>query len=258
MGLRKETLEGVRSKAEIYRGDVLELAEELEDGTLDMLLTDPPYSSGGLYAGDRKSGTGRKYTDDDFNGANRFPDFAGDNMDGHSYLTFLRLVFSQFRPKVRPGGVAACFTDWRQLATVTDALQAAGFVYRGIVVWDKKNSRSTPGRFRNDCEYVVWGTNGPRPVSYTKPIWHGPGCYQIPVVSTGRKHHQTEKPVALLDRLLEITPEGGTVCDPFMGSGSAGVAAANMGRQFIGGELAAEYFETARQRIREALEQQQQ
>ena len=255
MGMIGERLDDNRrlGPVTVYKGDALELAAELEDGSLDMLLTDPPYSSGGLFAGDRKQSTARKYADEDYQGSARFENFSGDNMDGHSYMAFLRMVFAAYLPKMKPGGVCACFTDWRQLATVTDALQAGGFVYRGIIVWDKGNSRGTPGRFRNDCEYVAWGTNGSKAVSFEKPVWHGRGCYHIPGVYTGKKHHQTEKPVELMEHLLEITPPGGLVCDPFMGSGSTGVAAVNMGRRFIGGELAAGYYETARQRIREAL-----
>ena len=66
------------------------------------------------------------------------------------------------------------------------------------------------------------------------------------------KHHQTEKPVELLEKLLAICESGGTVLDPFMGSGSTGVACVNTGCSFIGMELDPGYFETAKRRIDEA------
>lgn len=216
---------------------------------MDMVLTDPPYSSGGLFAGDRKATTRTKYTDDDYNGAARFPDFSGDNMDQRSFTEFMRMTLFKARQKCKNGGIAAVFVDWRNLSAATDALQAAGWIYRGIVVWDKGTSRPTPNRFRNDCEYVVWGTNGPRKAEYVKGVFVGSGCYRIPGVISSQKHHQTEKPVELLESLLAICPEGGTVLDPFMGSGSTGVACVNTGRHFIGIELESSYFQTAKQRI---------
>jgi site-specific DNA-methyltransferase (adenine-specific) len=70
-------------------------------------------------------------------------------------------------------------------------------------------------------------------------------------VNTKKKHHQTEKPVELLEKLLAICPEGGMVLDPFMGSGSTGVACINTNRGFIGMELDLNYYKTARRRIGE-------
>lgn len=136
---------------------------------------------------------------------------------------------------------------------MTDALQMAGWTYRGIVVWDKGTSRPTPNRFRNDCEYIVWGTNGNREAKFESGVFIAPGCYHIKGVNTREKHHQTEKPVELMEKLVAIAPENGTVLDCFMGSGSTGVACANTGRNFVGMELSEWYFETARTRIEEAM-----
>ena len=80
-------------------------------------------------------------------------------------------------------------------------------------------------------------------------IWHIP-----PIPSQGR-YHTCQKPVDLLERLCRVsTNEGGVVLDPFMGSGSTGVAAVNTGRSFIGVELDTGYFEAAQNRISEAVE----
>lgn len=236
----------------LLHGDCLELMQSIPDASVDMVLTDPPYSSGGLFAGDRKKDTREKYTDCGFDGSARFPSFSGDNMDQRSFTEFMRMVLAKARRKCAGEAICAAFVDWRNLPAMADALQTAGWVYRGIVVWDKGNSRPIPNRFRNDCEYVVWGTNGPRRTAYENGAFVLPGCYHIPGVPTQRKHHQTEKPVALLERLLAICPEGGTVFDPFTGSGSTGVACVNTGRKFIGMELDADYFETAKRRIAEA------
>ena len=238
---------------ELKRGDCLEVMDGLEDNSVDLVLTDPPYSSGGLFAGDRKSRTSSKYTDRDYNGAARLPDFSGDNMDQRSFTGFMRMALAKCRRATKPGGVCMAFVDWRNLPALTDALQAAGWIWRGIVVWDKGTSRNQPGRFRNDCEYIAWGSNGRLPVDWTPGFKALPGCYHIPGVNTKQKHHQTEKPVELLEKLLAICPAGGMILDPFMGSGSTGAACANTGRSFTGIELDPGYFETAQRRVEEGI-----
>lgn len=75
---------------QLYQGDCLELMKDIPDGSVDMVLTDPPYSSGGLFAGDRKTRTRTKYTDSDYDGAARFQNFSGDNMDQRSFTEFMR------------------------------------------------------------------------------------------------------------------------------------------------------------------------
>lgn len=238
----------------LLQGDCLGSLDAISDGVIDMVLTDPPYSSGGLYPGERKRPTKEKYADPGFDGAARFPDFSGDNMDQRSFGMFMRMVLSRCRQKTRPGGICAVFTDWRQLASMTDALQLAGWVYRGIVVWDKGNSRPIAGRFRNDCEYIAWGTNGERKVPRGPGIAVYKGCHHIPIVQSRDRHHQAEKPVSLLKELLKIVPEGGSVLDPFMGSGSTGVACQELGLDFIGIELDEIYFDIAKERIGEACQ----
>lgn len=237
---------------QLYQGDCLELMKNIPDGSVDMVLADPPYSSGGLFAGDRKASTRTKYTSTDFNGAARFQNFSGDNMDQRSFTEFMRVVLSKCRQKAKPESVCAVFVDWRNLPAMTDAFQMAGWVWRGIVVWDKGTSRPIPNRFRNDCEYIVWGTNGQRKTEYKSGAFVCAGCFHVPSVPPKNKEHQTQKPVELLERLIEICPKGGTVFDPFMGSGSTGVAAVSTGRSFIGMELDPGYFEMAQRRISEA------
>lgn len=239
----------------LLKGNCLDLLRQLEPGCADLVLIDPPYSSGGLFAGDRKQDTRVKYTDADFNGAARFPSFSGDNMDQHSFIQFMTHVSMELRELTKEGGTIAAFIDWRNLPAVTDAIQMAGWVWRGVIVWDKGISRNIPGRFRNDCEYIVWGTNGRKEVDWkaAKGAKAMPGIYHINGVNTKQKHHQTEKPVELLKALIQICPRGGgTVVDCFMGSGSTGVACVQEGRGFIGIELGDQYFDTATKRIQEA------
>lgn len=195
----------------LLKGNCLDLLRTLEPDCADLVLIDPPYSSGGLFAGDRKQDTRVKYTDSDYNGAARFPSFSGDNMDQHSFIQLMAHVSMELREKTKDGGTIAAFIDWRNLPAMTDAIQMGGWVWRGIIVWDKGISRNIPGRFRNDCEFVVWGTNGRKEVDWkaAKGAKAMPGIYHINGVSTKQKHHQTEKPVELLRALIQICPRGG-------------------------------------------------
>ena len=240
----------------LLHGDCIEQLRKLpEDIRADICLCDPPYSSGGTHAGDRKASTTAKYTDRNYNGSAKLPPFSGDNMDQRSFTEFMRWVCAELIQKTREGGILVMFVDWRNLPAMTDAVQMAGWVWRGICVWDKGTSRNQPGRFRNDCEYIVWCSNGDMPIDWekakgTKAL---PGVYHVPIVPGKYRRHQTEKPLELIKELLAITPEGGLAIDCFMGSGTTGVACVETGRDFIGIELSQDIYRTAEQRIEDAL-----
>ncbi|GAB3519416.1 hypothetical protein GCM10027575_45310 [Phytohabitans suffuscus] len=148
---------------------------------------------------------------------------------------------------VRPGGAAVLFSDWRQLPTITDILQAGGWVWRGIIPWHKPASRSIKGRPANSCEYAVWGTNGPRPMADVYETL--PGFVQA---NTPRdREHITQKPLEIMRLLVRLSPKGGTVLDPFMGSGTTGIASLLEGRRFIGSEISADIAGVALRRIQQ-------
>lgn len=227
--------------------DCIEGLNAIPDGSVDLILTDPPYSSGGAFSGDRRSRTGVKYADTAYEGATKLPDFSGDNMDQRGFTEFTRQVFAKAREKTKPEGVVVAFIDWRNLPAMCDALQAAGWVWRGIAVWNKPNGRPQKGRFRNEFEFIVWGSNGPMP--FERGVGCLPGYYRHANVASKDRQHQTEKPLQLIESLLEIVPKGSIVCDPFMGSGTTAEACINKGYHFIGFELSQQYHAVALERI---------
>jgi len=130
------------------------------------------------------------------------------------------------------------------LPAVSDALQGAGWHWRGVVVWNKRSSRPHVGRFRQQCEYILFGSKG-RFLPMHRTCF--PGVFDIPVV-TQNKVHLTSKPVALVRELLGVTRPGALVLDPFIGGGTTAVAALETGRSCVGIELSEDYAKIARRR----------
>lgn len=229
----------------LYQGACEEVFDALPPDSVDAIIADPPYSSGGFTRGDRNRPTTEKYQK---TGAlTYYPDFAGDNRDQLAYALWCADWLRRGLRVVRSGGFAVVWTDWRQLAATHVALQMGGWGLRGVAVWDKtEGARPQKGRFRNQCEYAVWGTKGPAPVEGEAL----PGCFRKMSVAR-EKRHIAGKPVEIMAQLARICPPGGLVLDPFFGSGSTGVACESIGRRWIGVELEPEHIQIARERLAE-------
>jgi site-specific DNA-methyltransferase (adenine-specific) len=237
----------------LYLGNSLEILPEI--GEVDVVITDPPYSSGGFTRGDRTLPTSRKY---ERSGKEQyFHNFSGDNRDQRSWIMWMSLWINSALQKLPPGAMLCLFSDWRQLPATTDAFQAGGAIWRGIAVWDKGlGARPIPDRFRAQTEYIIWGTNGPKPTNYSdKDAKYFPGVFTFSVPAPSIRQHSTEKPVLLMNELVNVARPGQTILDPFMGSGTTGVACVNMGRRFIGIEIEEKYFDVSCKRIELAVAQ---
>jgi site-specific DNA-methyltransferase (adenine-specific) len=234
-------------RAICYLGDCRSILPTI-DGA-DCLLTDPPYSSGGQFRGDRAQNVATKYVNNHSGGVRT--DFAGDTRDQRAFLAWSSMVFADAFMACRPGAACLVFSDWRQLPTMTDAIQCGGWVWRNLVTWWKPGVRMQRGRFSGSAEYVVYGTKGP-PIEGEKSPQN---VIQCAPVGGEEKQHIAEKPGQLLRHLLGVTAQGATVLDPFMGSGTTGAAALSIGRQFVGIEIDPAHFAIACRRIAEAARQ---
>lgn len=232
----------------LYHGDALAILRELPTASVDAVITDPPYSSGGMVRGDRMASQSTKYIGSGPDGktSREFVEFTGDTRDQRAYGYWCALWIGECLRVAVPGSPVVLFTDWRQLPVTVDALQAGGMVFRGINVWDKTECGGRPqmGRFRAQAEFMVWGSVGPMPDRTGKAH---PGVFRY--FADRDKEHATQKPLELLRDLVSIAPRGGAVLDPFMGSGTTGAAALIEGRRFVGVEMVKHYAEVAKRRI---------
>lgn len=220
-------------------GDCLEILPTLEVGSVDAVVTDPPYP--GLKGGLVHMGGGVAPAEQ--------PTVTvgtpwGDNLNA---LALARII-------VRFGALAFC--SWHSVGRMSEVL---GGEPVGLVTWYKRNAQMS---FRNRphycCEYIWLIEYAPglewREIETLYDIPGLPaGCFASERILDGKRAaHPAQKPVELMRRLVRAVPHGATVLDPYMGTGTTGVACAQLGRDFIGIEIDPDYFAIAEKRIREA------
>lgn len=215
----------------IKQGDCLQLMKDVPCGSVDMILTDPPY-------GIRYRSNMRVKTD-------RFDPLENDDNDTRL------LAYSEFARILKSDSVAIVFASWKNVAVDIQELQKY-FDIKNIIVWfkggggigDLKHTLSTDYELAIVCHKGKCRLRGKREGS----VW---SCRKV---TPSKMLHATQKPIDLLARMIEkYTDRNAVVFDPFMGSGSTCVAAVNSGRHYIGFEIDEKYFEIARKRLDENI-----
>jgi len=179
--------------------------------------------------------------------------FTNDNMTTQGLVWLLRSVMVECERIMKEGASALVFTDWRMIVALAPALESTGLQFRNIIVWDKGNPGLGNG-FRPQHEIILHYVKG-------KGNYHSQSVGNV--IRSKRMHstarlHQTQKPVELLAKLIEVvSKKGDTILDPFFGSGSTGEAAIKLGRSIIGIEKSEVYHNIATQRIEETVKTEQ-
>jgi site-specific DNA-methyltransferase (adenine-specific) len=227
----------------IYHGDCRDVIPTLPAGdTIVHVVTDAPYEDEiHAAARDRRiKRTDGLDTEGDFG-------FAGINADRPEYA---RLLVKASTGWTIISSLAEGVRAWR------DDLQAVGAKWDSTCAWIKPDARprfNGQGPARGfECFVVCWCGRGQR-------SWNAGGKRGIYThcVNTEKRHgHPTEKPLALMGAIVtDFTQPGQIILDPFMGSGTTGVAAIRHGRRFVGVEKSPQWFDVARRRLTEALKQ---
>ena len=246
----------------IIQDDCVAAMKRLPDGCVDMVFADPPYNlqlGGELF---RPEG-GRVDACDD----------AWDHFDTfQAYDEFTRAWLAEARRILKPNGTLWVIGSYHNIFRVGAALQDAGYWILNDIIWRKSNPmpnfRGT--RFTNAHETLIWASRSEES-RYTfnyramkalndelqmRSDWVLPICAggERAKNGEGAKAHPTQKPEALLYRvLLASTQPGDVVLDPFFGTGTTGAVARRLGRQWIGIERESRYIEVAKARIESTL-----
>lgn len=235
--------------ATLVCGDALHVLMGLPASCIEAVVTDPPYSSGGQFRGDRNQSTVTKYVNSDSGQKANRAEFSGDNRDQRAFLAWSSLWLAACHHAAKPGAVLCCFSDWRQVPTLSDAIQCGGWVWRNLMTWWKPGCRMQRGRPSASAEYILYGSKGVPTEGEKSPQ----NVFPCAPVGGEDKEHIAEKPAEVMAWILGLTRPGDIILDPFMGSGTTGVAAVSAGRRFIGIELDPAHYETAERRIGDAL-----
>ena len=240
--MRVETI----GDATLYCGDCLEILAALgKPESVASVVTDPPYCSGGFTEAGKKQAAGQGLRRETIQ---QIGWFSGDNMTTGGLVWLLRCVAVQANHLLRESGTLTAFTDWRMAGHLAPALESARFRYQNLIVWNKKNPGLGTG-FRAQHELALHYAKG-TPEYFDA---HYGNVLDVGRVNASGREHQTQKPVELITAIVKVTsPVGGMVLDPFMGSGTTGVAAIANGRAFMGIEVDEGHFETACRRIEAA------
>lgn len=222
----------------LYHGDALVVMSQLAPESVDAVLTDPPFSSGGRRENARsvrKSMT-RATEDNDW--------IMGDSMSTAGFMWFMRECGIEWRRLLKSGGHLLSFIDWRMAYNLSTALETADFRQHPIVVWDK--GRLGMGAiFRNQHEFIVHMSKGNPTPPQRRDV---PNVLRFP--PTANENHPTEKPTALLETLASVVvPPSGVILDCFAGSGSTLVAAKARGNPAVGIEGDERFCEVAALRL---------
>lgn len=224
----------------LYHGDCLEVMKTLD--TVSHVISDPPYED----VMQKKWGTLSRN--------------APSSHVRHEKIGFVAIdgirskVAEAIKPICTGWGVLFCMAEgvraWR------DEIEASGAKYKRALVWIKPDAmpqfNGQGPSVGHEMMVSAWYGKG-----HSK--WNGggkPGNYQFNKNTPGGGVHPTQKPLPLIRQLVaDFTSPGDTILDPFMGSGTTGVACAKMGRKFIGIELDKKYFDIACERIAKAYAQ---
>ncbi|MQW85979.1 DNA methyltransferase [Sinorhizobium saheli] len=208
----------VPARNTILWGDCITLMQRLPGGSVDFILTDPPYLV-------------------------RYRDRSGRTVANDADASWLKPAFTEMYRVLKPGGLTVSFYGWNEADKFIAAWRAAGFRIVGHIVFCKDYPSSRRFlRHHHEQAYLLAKGRAPSP---SRPL--------TDVMSwdyTGNRLHPTQKPLAPLERLIQtFSQPGDLVLDPFCGSGSTLVAAERAGRSFLGMELEARHHATACLRV---------
>ena len=213
----------------LYQGDCLEIMGGIKDKSVDLIVTDPPYLM------DYQSN--RRKKEDRFD---KIKNDKGNYMLIQDYLEECHRI-------MKDNTAIYCFCSWHNIDFFKNEFEKY-FKLKNILVWNKNNhgTGDLKGSYAPKHEFILFGHKG-RTLLREKRIADVIDC---PKISSNKLTHPTEKPQDLLEIFIkQSSDEESIIFDGFMGTGSCGIAAKKLNRNFIGIELDEKYFNIAKNRL---------
>ena len=213
----------------LYKGNCLEVMDNMDDESVDLVVTDPPYMID--YQSNR-----RKKED-------RFDKIKNDK---DNYI-LIQKYLAECHRIMKDNTAIYCFCSWHNIDFFKQEFEKH-FKLKNIIVWNKNNhgTGDLKGSYAPRYEFILFGHKG-RTLLREKRIADVVDCAKIP---SKKLTHPTEKPQELLEIFIkQSSDEDSVVFDGFMGTGSCGIVANKLNRRFIGVELEDNYFEIAKTRL---------
>lgn len=210
--------------------DAIEFLRTLPSDSVDLVITDPPYESLEKH---RARGTTTRLKVSKSSSNEWFTIFPNDRFSE---------LFEEIFRILKKDTHFYLFCDPETAFVAKPVAESAGFKFWKPLVWDKK--RIGMGyHYRARYEFILFFEKGKRKLNNLAL----PDIIEFPRIHRG---YPTEKPVGVSEILIEqSTSQGDLICDPFMGSGSVGIAAVNLGRRFVGVDVSLEALSVAQQRL---------
>ena len=231
----------------IVNQDCISAMSSMETNSVDLILTDPPYNLGKFM---KARATNLKQMRSNFFGA------AGwDDLDFEEWEASMDQFFEDAARVIKVGGSMIVFMSIIKVETIIKLATKHGFYYKTTGIWHKQNPmpRNMNLHFINSTEAWIYFVYKKHTGTFNNNGKAVHDFFETPVAPASERRfgkHPTQKPVALLEKMvLLLTNEGDTVFDPFLGSGSTGVAAIANNRVFIGSEINADYCEICKDRL---------
>jgi site-specific DNA-methyltransferase (adenine-specific) len=221
----------------VLHGSCFEWLPQIEDGSVDLLLTDPPYNVS------QKSNfhtMGRKGVD------------FGEWDKGFDQSEWLELACK----KIKKTGSILVFNDYKNIGFMKNVLDNNGFIIKELLIWKKANPmpRNRDRLYVTSIEVALWAVKGKGWAFNRQRGTYENGIFESPIVNHKQRKHPTQKPLSVIEEMIKIhTNENDVVLDCFLGSGTTAVACTNTNRNFIGIEKEWEYCEIANERIKNTL-----
>lgn len=231
----------------LIKGNCVETMSNLKDNSVDLIVTDPPYNLGNFM---RNRATNLKKMRNNF-----FGDAGWDDLEFQDWIEHMDSFFEQSQRILKKGGSIIMFMSLIKVETIIKLAEKNKFYYKTTGVWHKTNPmpRNMNLHFINSIEGWIYFTSVTRTGTFNN---NGIAIHDYIESSVTPKNekiyggHPTQKPEKVIQHFVELLSNPGeVVMDPFMGSGTTGVVAKKLGRDFIGIELQEDYFDISLKRI---------